>query len=182
MINIRRAEPGDLSAITAIYNQAVLTTTASFDLEPKTMAEQQAWFGEHNEEFPIMVAKREGEVVGWASLSKWSDRCAYADAAEVSLYVREEARGQGVGRALLAAVLEAGKRGGLHTVISRIAEGNEVSIRLHESLGFQHIGVMREVGRKFGKLLDVYLMQIVFEKQHRRGRGKVRPHYEDDIS
>jgi L-amino acid N-acyltransferase YncA len=101
--------------------------------------------------------------VGWASLSAWSDRCAYADTAEISLYVKEEERGKGIGRKLSGAILQAGKEAGLHTAIARIAEDNDASIHLAESLRFKHIGVMKEVGRKFGKLLDVYLMQIFFD-------------------
>lgn len=101
-------------------------------------------------------------VVGWASLSKWSDRLAYADTAEISLYVQESLRGQGIGKRLVEAIVVEGEKVGLHTVIARIAGGNQVSIRLHEAVGFNHIGVMREVGRKFGELLDVYLMQKIY--------------------
>src|SRR4030043_720991 len=161
MLTIRKAEPKDLAAITDIYNQAILNTTATFDTSTKTAGEQKAWFDKHSEKYPVLVGLEDNKVVGWASMSAWSDRCAYADTAEVSLYVREGHMGKGVGRKLSGAILQAGREGGLHTAIARIAEGNAVSIRLAESLGFKHIGVMREVGRKFGKLLDVYLMQII---------------------
>lgn len=161
---IRPASSQDLSVITDIYNEAILTTTATFDTEPKTTEEQRVWFDTHGPRSPLLVAERDGLVLGWASLSEWSDRCAYSDAAEVSLYVRSEHQGKGVGRLLLEAILKEGQKAGLHTVIARVAEGNQVSVRLHESVGFEHIGVMKEVGRKFGRLLDVYLMQKLYRR------------------
>ncbi len=163
MLTIRRAALPDLDAITEIYNAAILKTVATFDTEPKTDAEQKSWFGGHGPKYPILVAEQDGLIVGWASLSQWADRCGYSDTAEASLYVREEHQGQRIGRKLMEAITREGRKAGLHTVIARIAEGNEVSIHLAESAGFKHIGVMKEVGRKFGKLLDVYLMQLIYE-------------------
>lgn len=162
MLVIRPAKLADVPAITAIYNEAILTTDATFDMEPKTDAEQLAWFANHRLSHPILVAELDGIVVGWASLSAWSDRCAYSDAAENSLYVKQEFRNSGIGRRLLEVLIQEGERAGLHTVIARITEGNKESIHLHESLGFEHIGVMKEVGRKFDKLLNVCLMQIIY--------------------
>jgi phosphinothricin acetyltransferase len=163
MVTIRLAQLIDVGAITAIYNDAILKTVATFDTEPKTLAEVKQWFTDHDSKYPLLVAEQGGYVIGWASLSEWSDRCAYSDTAEVSIYVHEEHRGKGVGRQLLKAVLHEGKTQSLHTVIARITEGNEHSIRLLESAGFQHVGTMREVGRKFNKLLDVHLMQIIYD-------------------
>lgn len=159
---IRDAALADLGAITEIYNHEALTSTVTFDTEPKTEAEQHAWFAAHGPRHPVLVAEMEETVAGWASLSKWSDRCAYADTAEISLYVREGFRGRGVGRALLMAALARGEQADLHTLIARIAEGNAASIRLLESAGFEQVGVMREVGRKFGRWLDVIVMQRMY--------------------
>jgi L-amino acid N-acyltransferase YncA len=163
MITIRQATPADLKAITDIYNQAIVNTSATFDTQTKTLDEQKAWFEKHGAKYPVLVAEEAKNITGWVSLSAWSDRCAYADTAEISLYIREDYRGKGVGRKLTEAILKAGKEAGLHTVIARMAEGNDISIHLAESLGFKPVGVMKEVGRKFGKLLDVYLMQIIFD-------------------
>lgn len=163
MLTIRRATLADLKAITEIYNEAVLTTNATFDTEPRSVADQQVWFYAHGSRYPILVAQLDRRVSGWASLSKWSDRCAYADTAEISLYVSAACRGQGIGKALMAAIIQAGKTAGLHTIVARIAAGNEASIHLCQAAGFEHIGVMREVGRKFGRLLDVSLMQKIYE-------------------
>ncbi|MFQ6077547.1 MAG: GNAT family N-acetyltransferase [Thermodesulfobacteriota bacterium] len=162
MCTIRPAEISDLNAITEIYNEAIRTTTATFDMEPKTHDQQEVWFASHGPKYPILVAESNGVVVGWASLSKWSDRCAYSGTAEISLYVKREFRGKGIGKKLIEAIVSEGERVGFHTVVGRIAEGNDVSVHLAESLGFRHIGVMREVGRKFGRLLDVYLMQKIY--------------------
>ena len=162
MFKIRKGTFEDLGGITEIYNDAILKTTATFDTEPKTLEEQTSWFTDHDSKHPILVAEQDGVIIGWASLSEWSDRCAYSDTSEISLYVREERRGKGVGRELIRAILQEGKSGGLHTVIARIADDNETSIRLHRSVGFTHIGVMKEVGRKFGRLLDVHLMQLIY--------------------
>jgi L-amino acid N-acyltransferase YncA len=162
MLNIRKAVIADLVAITEIYNDAVLHTVASFDTEPKSMEKQREWFEAHDSRLPILVAEMNGQVAGWASLSQWSDRCAYSATAEASLYVREGERCRGTGKALLTVLLNEGQKAGLHTVIARIVEGNEASIHICESLGFTHIGTMREVGRKFGELLDVHMLQKMF--------------------
>jgi L-amino acid N-acyltransferase YncA len=162
MLRVRPAKLSDLNAITEIYNEAILTTNATFDTDPKTVAEQKVWFTAHDARHPIMVIERDKIVVGWASLSEWSGRCAYADTAEISIYIKPKFRNQGIGRKLMSAVMREGERIGLHTVIARITEGNQHSLHLHEKAGFENIGVMREVGRKFGKLLDVRLMQRIY--------------------
>ena len=162
MIKIRRAELNDLDAITDIYNEAIRNTTATFDTQTKTTAQQREWFLKHDEKHPVIVACEGETTIGWASLSAYSDRCAYAATAEASLYIAPDWRGKGVGRKLSEALLKAGKKAGLHTVILRIAEGNEASIKLAESLGFKRVGVMEEVGEKFGKVLDVTIMQLIY--------------------
>jgi len=162
---VRLARPEDLPAITEIYNEAILTTDATFDTEPKTLEEQRRWFEGHDERHPIMVVEVAGRVVGWASLSEWSDRRAYAATAEVSLYIRGEYRGRGLGRRLLAEVLREGERRGFHTVLARITAGNDISLRLHRQAGFEEVGVMREVGWKAGRWLDVLVMQKIYPGQ-----------------
>ena len=161
-IAIRPARRRDLISITGIYNEAIETTNATFDTTLKTLKEQGDWFSRHGEKYPLLVAELDGKVTGWASLSQWSDRCAYSGTAEISLYVNSRNRGKGVGRRLLFEIVEAGRKAGLHTVIARISEGNAISVHLHESVGFEKVGVMREVGRKFGKLLDVHMYQLIY--------------------
>jgi len=166
MAIIRKANLNDLEAITEIYNDAILNTVATFDTQPKTLEEQREWFSSHNSTHPILVVEEGPNILGWASLGELSHRPAYSIAAEISLYIKKESRGRGFGKRLLEAILQEGSRVGLHTIIARIAEGNEISIHLFESFGFNHIGILKEVGRKFGKLLDVHLMQKIFKDDH----------------
>jgi len=161
-MNIRAASESDQQAIMEIYNDAVLNTTATFDTEPRSLQNQMEWFRKHKKNHPVFVAEENNKVVGWASLSPWSDRCAYDTTVEVSVYIHKDFRGKGVGSQLLEKVTEEGRKVNNHTVISRITQGNEVSIHLHEKLGYRHIGVMKEVGFKFGKFLDVNLMQLIY--------------------
>ena len=162
MLTIRQATSADLGQITEIYNNAIQKTTATFDTELKTLEEQESWFANHDASHPILIAEQDGLIVAWASLSQWSDRCAYSATAEISLYVKEEYRGKGIGKQLMKAIIQEGKIVGLHTVMARIAGSNKISADLCKSFGFQYIGTMREVGKKFGKLLDVHLMQLIY--------------------
>ena len=161
MLTTRPAKIEDLDTITEIYNDAILNTVATFDTEPKTLEEQKVWFASHVPKYPVLVVEQDGLVVGWASLSKWSEKRAYSETTEGSLYVKKEYRGQGIGKRLLESIVQEGKKAGFHSVMARIAEGGETSVHLCESVGFEHVGVMKEAGRKFGKLLDVYLMQKI---------------------
>lgn len=162
MIKIRNATLNDLKDITIIYNEAIVKTNATFDTEKKTIDEQKKWFESHGPKNPIIVAEQDENIVGWASLSEWSDRCAYSDTAEISLYVLEKYQGKGIGKKLMKSIVEQGKKAGLHTLIARITDGNEISVHLHKMVGFESIGVMKECGWKFNKRLDVYLMQKVY--------------------
>ena len=162
MLTIRKAKLDDLQYITDIYNEAIQKTVATFDTELKTLNDQKLWFKDHGQKNPIIVAEQDGIIVGWAALSKYSTRCAYSDTAEISLYVKEEFQRRGFGTKLMKAINQEGEKAGLHTAIARITDGNEISIKLHESEGFEHIGIMKEVGMKFGKRLDVHIMQKIF--------------------
>ena len=160
-VTIRAARAADAPGILEIYNDAVLKTTATFDTEPRTLDAQEKWLAAHGERWPALVAEEGGRVVGWASLSRWSDRCAYDDSAEDSVYLAQAARGKGLGKSLLAALLDEARRRKFHTILARIAEGNPVSIKLHAAFGFKEIGVLKEVGFKFGKRLDVAILQLM---------------------
>jgi len=162
LLTIRPATSKDLGAITQIYNGAILNTTATFDTEIKSLEDRKNWFDGHGAAHPILVAEQDRTVIGWASLSAYSDRCAYSGTAEISLYVHKEYYRQGIGRKLTEMIIQAGRMAGLHTLIARIACDNEVSIRLAKSVGFESVGTMREVGRKFGRLLDVEILQLLY--------------------
>jgi L-amino acid N-acyltransferase len=163
-IAIRRAECTDVPAITDIYNEAIRTTTATFDTEPKTVDDRLNWFASHGERHPVLVAELDGVVVGWASLSKWSDRCAYDDTAETSFYVAAESRGMGIGRALKEATVAEARRLGYHSLIARVAEGSDASLHLNREAGFVLVGTLKQVGMKFGRRLDVHILQLLLNE------------------
>ena len=162
-VTIRLAMEADVDGITEVYNEAIRTTTATFDMEPKSREDRMQWFESHGPRHPILVAEMDGMVVGWTCLNQWSDRPAYDATAETSFYVKEEFRGKGIGRQLKQAIIDESRKLGYHTLIARAAQGSDESIHLNESFGFKHIGTMKEVGRKFGKLLDVHIFQLMLD-------------------
>jgi L-amino acid N-acyltransferase len=158
---VRLAERRDAEAIRAIYNVEVAESTVTFDLVPRTLDEQVEWIDEHSGAHPAVVAVDEssGGVVGFGSLSAFHPRPAYRTTVEDSVYVRRDRRGQGVGRLLLDELLRLASDHGFHSVIARIVGGHEPSIALHVACGFELVGTQREVGRKFGRWLDIVEMQ-----------------------
>lgn len=162
---IRKATPLDIAAIVAIYNHEVLTSTATFDTTPISVESFLAARASYDARTrPLLVAASDAHVMAWASLSDWSSRCAYARAAEVSVYIGEEYRGQGLGAQLMAALIAEAKAAGVGTLLSRISLGEPpASVRLHERFGFAHVGTLRRVGEKFGRVLDVEIMQLGVE-------------------
>ncbi|MBI2710407.1 MAG: N-acetyltransferase [Actinobacteria bacterium] len=160
-MELRLASIDDAEAIRAIYNHEVLTTTAVFDIEPRSLADQRAWRAARSGAHAVVVAEVAGTVAGFASLSPYRPRPAYTTTVEDSVYVHAGHRGAGVGGALLDRLLEVATLHGFHSVIGRIGGGNEGSIALHRSRGFALVGVEREVGRKFGRWLDVHVVQLL---------------------
>ena len=156
---IRLATMDDAEAIRTIYNREVTGSSVTFDLVPRTLAHQRAWLAAHAGAHPAVVAVSGDQVLGFGSLSPYRDRPAYRTTVEDSVYVHRDHQGRGVGRVLLTALVDAATASGYHTVIGRIVGGHTASIGLHERLGFSVIGTEREVGRKFGRWLDVVLMQ-----------------------
>ena len=169
---VRLAADADADAIRAIYNREVVGSTVTFDLVPRTREEQVAWLAAHDGAHPATVATTEsGEVVGFGSLSPWRDRPAYSTSVEDSVYVRDDQRGLGIGRLLLADLVERATAHGFHAVFARIVGGHHASIVLHERLGFETAGTEREVGRKFGRWLDVVVMQRILSQGHSQAAG-----------
>jgi L-amino acid N-acyltransferase YncA len=158
----RLAAPQDAEAIRAIYNAEVIGSTATFDLVPRTAAEQAIWLAEHRGPYPAIVAVDPGgAVLGFGSLSAYRDRPSYSTTVEDSVYVDAERRGDGAGRSLLRELIGLAEQHGFHSMIARIGGHNQASIRLHLACGFQMVGVEREVGRKFNRWLDVSVLQLL---------------------
>jgi L-amino acid N-acyltransferase len=163
-MRVRLVEQHDAAAIAAIYNAEVAEPSVTFDLVPRSLEDQGAWIERHRGAHPALVAVEdghEGRLLGYASLSAFRDRPAYATSVEDSVYVDRAARSRGVGGRLLAELLDAARDNGFHAVFARIVDGNEVSIRLHAACGFELVGTEREVGRKQGRWLDVVELQCL---------------------
>ena len=156
---VRLATPDDAEAIRAIYNREVTGSTVTFDLVPRTLADQLAWLAAHSGAHPAVVAERAGDVLGFGSLSAYRERPAYATTVEDSVYVRHDARRQGVGAAVLRDLVRLATAHGFHTIMARVVGGHEASIQVHRACGFELVGVEKEVGRKLGRWLDVVVMQ-----------------------
>jgi phosphinothricin acetyltransferase len=160
---IRLATEADLGAIHDIYNYYVHTSTCTYQIEPETLDERRAWFRERSAKHPATVAEAAGVVIGWASLSPWKSRCGYAWAAEASVYIHHEHHRKGVGKALLLDLIERARAAGLHTIIGGASSDQTASLALQYAVGFQRVGELREVGRKFGRWLDVTYTQFLLE-------------------
>ena len=156
---IRNATAGDLPAINDIYNWYVASCTCTWQMEPETMESRRAWFAAHGSGLPVLVAESGGDIVGWGALSQFHPRQGYRHTLEDSVYVRHDAQGRGLGKRLLAALLERAPATGCHTIVAVISGDQPASIALHRKFGFVDAGRIREAGNKFGPWLDVVYMQ-----------------------
>ena len=161
-LQIDIATKQDLNRIVEIYNWAIVNTSATFDTDSKTVQSQLGWFESHDEKHPVIVARENGRVLAWGSISPWSDRCAYSGTGEISFYVDPDFHRKGIGFNILKRLIEIGKEKNFRTLVSRIAGKSEASVHLHKKLGFSNIGTMKNVGKKFDEIIDVHLMQILF--------------------
>jgi len=158
---IRDATSADAGDMMRIYNREVLETTATLDAEPRTIEEQTRWLMDRSGGHGVVVAEVDGVVAGFASLSPFKDRAAYRPTVENSVYVDPTFQRRGLGRLLMSEIIERARDHGFHSVIARIAEGNPASVALHEHFGYRIVGIERQVGRKFGRWIDVTEMQLM---------------------
>ncbi|WP_395458610.1 GNAT family N-acetyltransferase [Azospirillum melinis] len=157
---IRAAEEADLPAILAILNDAILNTTAVWSLTPVTLDQRRVWMADRQAKgMPVLVCEQDGAVVGFASYGEFRAWEGYKHTVEHSIYVDSTVRGRGIGRSLLAALLDDAKLNGKHMIVAGIEAENTASIRLHAGFGFVEAGCLRQVGRKFDRWLDLLLMQ-----------------------
>lgn len=163
--SIRLATREDLGAINAIYNHYVTCSTCTYQTEPATDTERAAWFDAHGPQHPVTVAELDGEVVGWASLSRFHPRAAYGRTVENSVYVRHDRHRRGIGSMLLADSVERARALGHHTIVALIDDAQRASVDLHRRFGFTPAGHLREVGFKFGRWLDVVYLQRVLDSR-----------------
>jgi len=160
-ITIRPARFDDCAAINEIYNHYVLYDTCTYQTEPDSLSERQAWFERHGAEHPVLVAEERGEVQAWGALSAFHPRAGYRFSVEDSVYVRHDRQHRGLGKALLGELLAAARRHGHRTVIALISADKPHSIALHENFGFTSAGVLKQAGYKFETWLDVAYLQLM---------------------
>ncbi|WP_055490349.1 GNAT family N-acetyltransferase [Streptomyces sp. TP-A0356] len=158
-VQVRPGAEGDLVALTDIYNHYVRETPVTFDTAVFTPEERRPWLLSHPEDGPhrlmVAVAQDSQEILGYATSSAFRTKPAYETSVEVTIYLAPSATGRGVGPRLYRALFDALATEDLHRAYAGIAQPNEASVRLHERLGFRHVGTYREVGRKFGRYWDV---------------------------
>ncbi|HKT97061.1 MAG TPA: GNAT family N-acetyltransferase [Paraburkholderia sp.] len=161
-MEIRDAGPADIDGITAIYNDAVLHTTAIWNDLAVDVANRTAWLADRQKAgYPVLVAVDGSQaVLGYASFGDWRAFEGYRHTVEHSVYVRNDQRGRGIGVALMQALIGRARLIGKHVMVAGIEANNAGSIGLHEKLGFEHVGHMKEVGMKFGAWLDLAFMQL----------------------
>jgi phosphinothricin acetyltransferase len=156
-IQVRAASGADVPRLAEIYNHYIVTTPATFDIEPYTVEERLEWFGHYAPTGPhrVLVAESEGIVLGSAWSSSFRPKRAYETTVETSIYCAPEATGRGIGTLLYAALFEALAGEGLHRAVAGITQPNDASVALHERFGFRRVALLSEVGRKFGRYWDV---------------------------
>ena len=159
-MKIRGAMIDDLPGIAAIYDREIEVSTSTFDTEPRDSRQQRAWFDTHQSAlYPLLVADREGMILGWASLSPWSDRGAYARTVEASVFVHTDHQRQGIAHRLLEELAIRSRAAGHRVILGRIEASNQASRELLLSADYVSVGIMHNVGEKFGKILDVEIFE-----------------------
>jgi phosphinothricin acetyltransferase len=163
-IIIRNATVKDIPQILEIVNHAILHTTSNYLYEVQTIENQLQWFEEKkSKKFPILVADFNGDAIGFGTYGTFREKIGYQFTVEHSVYVAPEFVGKGIGKQLLLALIELAKVEGYHTMIGGIDAANSASIAFHKKFGFVENGVIKEVGFKFGKWLDLQFMQLILK-------------------
>lgn len=159
--SIRAARVEDLAGINRIYNHYIDGSTATYAEAPMSQAERLAWWHGHEGRYPVLVAEGgNGELLGWASASEYRPRAAYRFTVEDSVYLRPDLPGRGLGTQLLRALLEASARRGFRTMLAFISADQQPSLAVHRKAGFVDVGCLRRIGFKFGRWLDVAILQV----------------------
>jgi phosphinothricin acetyltransferase len=160
-VEIRDASEADLPGVLDIYNDAVANTTAIWNETLVDLVNRQEWLAARRARgFPVLVAVVDGKVAGYASYGDWRAFDGYRHTVEHSVYVHRDARGLGIGRSLMRALITRAAQAGVHVMIAAVEAENTASIRLHESLGFRVVGRFSEVGTKFGRWLDLTCLEL----------------------
>jgi len=164
-VRIRLAREEDLETVRSIFNYYVETSTCTFNLEPQTREECLASYRARTDKLPLVVAELDGRVVGWAALSQWRrPGTAYSRSVEGSVYVDKNLHRKGIGKALTIDMIDRAKALGHRTLIGGACTEQEASLALQRAMGFRSVGVLKSVGYKFGRWLDVEHTQLMLDK------------------
>lgn len=163
-VAIRVARPADAAEIGRIYNQGIVDRVATLETEERTEEERRQWLAARGERHPVLVAVRNGAVVGWGALNPFSPRAAYRFVADFSVYVERSARGTGVGGALLATLIAAARRFGYHKLVLAAFPFNAAGVRLYRRFGFREVGVYRQQGMLDGRWVDTVVMELLLDE------------------
>ena len=166
-MQVRDAAAADIDGIVAIYNDAVLHTTAIWNEKTVDAANRAAWLADRQRVgYPVLVAIDDGgAVAGYASFGDWRAFDGYRHTVEHSVYVRKDCRGAGIGKTLMVALIDRARRIGKHVLVAGIDAKNAGSIEMHKKLGFEEVGLLKEVGTKFGAWLDLAFLQLTIDSR-----------------
>lgn len=162
-VRIRAATSDDLPAIHRLYNDEIMGGVATWDIEPWPWERRVAWFAEHDDDTPVLVAEQDGQVVGFTYLSHYRPKPGYRFTRENTIFVDPRWHRAGIGRLLLGALIEEARRLGIHTLVAWIESENVASIELHRSLGYEVVGRERETGYKFDRWLSSVEVQLLLD-------------------
>lgn len=158
-LHARLARDRDAADVARIYNEGIAERVATFETEPRTAAHMARTIGERAPRWPTVVVERDGEIVGWAGASEYRPRECYAGVAEFSVYVARDARGGGVGRAAMDALVVACEERGIHKLVSRVFPENTASRALLARVGFREVGTYRRHGKLDGRWRDTVIVE-----------------------
>lgn len=160
-VRVVDATPDHLTGIWEIYNEAVINTTASWDLEPVSLESRRVWMAERQAAgFPILVAERDGEVLGFASYGTYRAKAGFDTTVEHSIYCAPAARGLGVGTQLMEQLIERARQVGIHVMLGVLDADNTASLSFHRRFGFVESATVPEVGYKFGRWLTMTIASL----------------------
>lgn len=160
-VTVRAATEADVEAICVIHNQGIVDRTATLDTALKTPAERRQWLTQREARHPVIVAEAGGVVVGWGSLNRFNPRDAYDHVVDFSVYIERRVRGQGLGTALLAHLIEVARTLGYHKMVLAALAYNEAGVALYSRAGFTRVGIYREQGQLDGRWVDVLIMEKI---------------------
>jgi L-amino acid N-acyltransferase YncA len=160
-IIIRQAVEKDVESIRIIYNQGIEDRIATLETEIKDSAFMRNWFNHHNDRYQVIVAEAEGEILGWASLNPYNNRCAYLGVADLSIYISRESRGKGVGGKLLKSIETIAIENEFHKIVLFTFPFNQLGQGLYRKYGYREVGVFKNQGILDGEYVDVMAMEKV---------------------